>query len=92
MVIRWTEPAVADITNLCNYTRDHFGTAQARRTALTILDAVESLKPFPNRGRVGRKSGTREMVIPNFPFLVIYSVREEGIEIARILHGAQKWP
>jgi plasmid stabilization system protein ParE len=26
------------------------------------------------------------------PFLAIYRVRKDVIEIARILHGAQKWP
>jgi toxin ParE1/3/4 len=35
---------------------------------------------------------TRELVFPDLPFLAVYRVREDVIEINRILHGAQKWP
>jgi plasmid stabilization system protein ParE len=30
--------------------------------------------------------------MPDLPYIAIYRVRAEVIEIARILHGAQKWP
>jgi len=43
-------------------------------------------------GRTGQKKGTREMVIPGLPFLAVYRVRDELVEIIRILHGAQRWP
>ena len=51
-----------------------------------------TLKQFAHRGRPGRKPGTRELVFPGLPFLAAYRVREDVIEINRILHGAQKWP
>jgi toxin ParE1/3/4 len=50
------------------------------------------LQKFPHRGRPGRKTSTRELVIPNLPYVVIYRIREQIIEITRILHGAQNWP
>jgi plasmid stabilization system protein ParE len=31
-------------------------------------------------------------VISGTPFLAVYRFHNEVIEIARILHGAQKWP
>jgi plasmid stabilization system protein ParE len=31
-------------------------------------------------------------VFPGLPFLVVYRIREDVIEINRILHGAQNWP
>jgi plasmid stabilization system protein ParE len=31
-------------------------------------------------------------VFPGLPFLAVYRVGEEVVEIDRILHGAQKWP
>jgi toxin ParE1/3/4 len=92
MLLRWTKPAVDDFTHICDYTGEHFGPAQARRAALTICDSVESLRTFPHEGRPGRKPGTRELDIPQLPFVAIYRIREGAIEIAGILHRALRWP
>jgi toxin ParE1/3/4 len=92
MRVRWTQPAVDDLTHICDYTRERFGPAQPRRTALMIYESAESLKAFPNKGRPGRKTNTRELQIPNTPFVVIYRVSNDAVEISRILHGGQKWP
>jgi len=32
------------------------------------------------------------MMISGFPFLIIYRVAKEAVEIVRVLHGAQQWP
>ena len=92
MLIRWTKPAADDFTRICDYTEEHFGPEQAHRTAEGIYDSAESLNTMPNRGRLGRKPNTRELVISGLPYLIVYRVREDVIEINRILHGAQKWP
>jgi toxin ParE1/3/4 len=91
MLVRWTKPAVDDLTHICDYTEQHFGAAQARRAALTIYASVESIRQLPRKGRPGRKPDTRELDIPKLPFVAIYRLREGIIEIARILHNAQKW-
>lgn len=92
MRIRWTEPAARDLTNICDYTREHNGPEAARKLALRVYEAVGSLLKFPHIGRGGRKRDTRELVISGIPFLAVYRVRQDVIEVARILHGAQKWP
>jgi len=92
MRIRWTEPAARDLTQICDYIQEHDGPVIARRVALTIYDGAGSLAKFPDRGRQGRKANTRELVFPGLPFLAIYRIREDVIEINRILHGAQSWP
>lgn len=46
----------------------------------------------PDMGRVGRVKGTRELVISQTPFVAVYRIKGERIEILRFLHGAQKWP
>jgi toxin ParE1/3/4 len=43
-------------------------------------------------GRPGRVPGTRELVIPNTPFIVPYRVVGNTIQVLRILHGARPWP
>jgi len=59
--------------------------------ALTIHQGVGSLPQFPHRGRPGRKLNTRELVFPGLPFLAVYRIRQDVVEINRILHGAQNW-
>jgi toxin ParE1/3/4 len=90
--IRWTESAAHDLTRICDYIQEHDGASAARRVALKIYERLESLTQFPYSGRAGRKPRTRELVIPGLPWLAIYRVREDTVEIIRVVHGAQKWP
>jgi toxin ParE1/3/4 len=92
MLVRWTKPAANDLTHICDYTEEHFGAAQARRTAIEIYDSADSLQALPNRGRKGRKPNTREIGVSGLPFVSIYRVAQDAVEIVRILHGAQQWP
>jgi toxin ParE1/3/4 len=92
MRIRWTEPAASDLTQICDYIGEHGSAATARRVALSIHEGIDSLSQFPERGRSGRKPGTRELILSGLPFLAIYRVRGQAVEILRILHQAQNWP
>lgn len=85
-------PAAGDLTHICDYTEKRFGEAQARRAALAIYGAANSLKGMPQRGRAGRMPGTRELTVAGFPFVIIYRVGKEAVEIARVLHRLQQWP
>jgi toxin ParE1/3/4 len=64
--------------------------------ALAMWDAIESqverLRAFPNSGRAGRLEGTRELLVPRTPFIVVYRIAETHVELVRVLHGAQQWP
>lgn len=92
MAVRWTTLAVDDFTRICDYSSAQFGDARAGVTAKALYNSAESLEVMPNRGRPGRRAGTRELPLPGLPFVTIYRVREYNVEIIRILHGAQKWP
>jgi addiction module RelE/StbE family toxin len=92
MRIRWTQPAASDLTSICDYIDEHNSSATARRVAQSIYRSVSSLEKFPYRGRKGRQMDTRELVISNLPYIVIYRVNENVVEVLRILHGAQDWP
>ena len=65
-------------------------------TAVEVRDQIElqirRLKDFPEMGRKGRVRGTRELVIAGLPWIVVYRVTGDTIEVARVLHGAQQWP
>jgi plasmid stabilization system protein ParE len=91
MIVRWTKLAAANLAHICDYSENRFGAAQAKRAALSIY-AAGSLKEMPNRGRVGRKPGTREITVGRLPFVIVYRVQKEAVQILRILHDSQQWP
>lgn len=91
MRLRWSQAALADLIELRAYIaqdRPQAATSVARR----ILDTVSHLERFPKMGRPGRVAGTRELVVSRTPYLVPYRIREDTIELLRVLHGARKWP
>jgi plasmid stabilization system protein ParE len=49
----------------------------ARQLILRIQSAVGQLAEFPFMGRVGRPEATRELVISNTSYLIIYRVRRK---------------
>ncbi len=52
---------------------------------------ADRLVEQPEMYRVGRKRGTREMVVhPNY--LVIYRINNDAVEVLRVKHSAQQWP
>ena len=92
MRIRWAEPASRDLTQICDYLSKEDSQATARRIAILIHERIQILAEFPELGRHGRKAGTRELIVTGLPYLAIYRLQGEAIEILRILHGAQVWP
>ena len=91
MQLRWTEEAEADIRRIADFLFEHTP-EHAPRIVQAIYDAPASLLTFPGRGRPGKKQGTRELVLASLPYLVVYVVTGDIVHIARLLHGAQKWP
>lgn len=63
--------------------------------AALVTEADEStrlLGRHPDMGRAGRLPGTRELVLPHFPYILPYRVKEQRVEILRMFHTARKWP
>jgi addiction module RelE/StbE family toxin len=91
MQVRWTTPAAQDLEEITNYIlRD--SPAAALAVARKLFDAANSLESLSNRGRLGRASGTRELVISSLPFIIVYQVTAEAVHILHINHGARNWP
>jgi toxin ParE1/3/4 len=91
MMVRWSPQAASDFAAIVEYIRQDSPSA-AQQVAQTIYDGLESLAVFPNKGRLGRTKGTREFVFAPLPFVAVYRVKDEAVEIARVLHGSQRWP
>ena len=60
-----------------------------RWTTAASYEAVRSLEESPHRGRPGREDGTRELLFPPLPYVAVYRVKGQSIEVLRIYHAAQ---
>jgi plasmid stabilization system protein ParE len=91
MQLRCTAEAAQDLERNTDYHLTH-APAPATELARADYDAPSALLAFPNRGRPGRREGTRELVLSPLPYIVVYAVRADVVFVVRILHGAQQWP
>ncbi len=89
--LRWSIAAADDLEDIAIYLFLHHPEFAAS-TIQRLYDTAKSLKAFPYLGRVGRKSGTRELVLAPLPYLMIYAVDDQSISILRFLHAAQDRP
>ena len=92
MRVVWTRKASRHLRAAYDYWGREKSPDAADAMLQRIFAAVELLEQFPEAGRPGRISGTRELVIAPTPFLVAYRVRRTKVEIVALLHGARKWP
>ena len=92
MRVEGSANAVADLQQLSSYIEEVTSLRTANRFTRTIYEAAQSLKNLPNRGRPGRIQDTRELVVSNLPYIVMYQVLSDRVLILNIVHGAQEWP
>lgn len=91
MNVRWLKLADKDLDKIENYIRRDNSSA-ATWVVLRIVKAVEMLAEHPGIGRPGRVEGTKELVIPNMPYIIPYRIKNKTVQILRVLHQAQQWP
>jgi plasmid stabilization system protein ParE len=65
--------------------------AVARRVVQRIKLSVAKLGTFPEAGRIGQVPGTRELVITQLPYIVVYRLSAETVDILPVFHTATDW-
>jgi toxin ParE1/3/4 len=89
--LNWTPNALRRLAGI-----RAFIAAENPVAALTVLARIEraakNLVQFPNMGRRGRVPGTREFVLGDVPYILVYRIQREGVAILTIIHTAQDWP
>jgi len=88
MQIRWTVPAATDIENISRYLQQHYPGYRSK-TLLALYRATKSLKRLAFRGRSGMVSGTRELILPSLPYIIVYRTKDDFVEVLRIYHASQ---
>ncbi|HEY3490302.1 MAG TPA: type II toxin-antitoxin system RelE/ParE family toxin [Candidatus Deferrimicrobiaceae bacterium] len=80
MIVEWLSDALQDFDSIVEYIA-----ADNPAAAIEQGDAIEQqvghLGSYPRSGRVGRT-----------PYLAVYRIRKDRVQILRILHGAQLRP
>ena len=88
MRIRWTPPAAADLQSINDYLAEHLPHYR-EPTLRKIYGKIRALKKAPHIGRPGRIAGTRELLFLPMPYVVVYRVLDDVIEVWRIWHTSQ---
>jgi len=91
MKVIWSRRAIRHLVHLREYIEKD-SEQNAALVAKRILEAVNLLQAHPEMGRPGRTLGTRELVVPNTPYIIPYRIRRERLELIAVFHGRQKWP
>ncbi len=91
MPIKWLKKALRNVEQAHDYIARDNPTA-AMRVVLKIQAAVALLENSPNIGKPGRVEGTRELVVLQTPYIVIYRVTSTTVTIIRVLHSSRKYP
>jgi len=91
MKVIWFKSAINDLQSLKEYiTLDD--PHAARLVVSRIKKSVDLLSEQPAMGRLGRVPGLRELVVDKAPYILPYRVRDNKIEILRVLHTSRRWP
>jgi toxin ParE1/3/4 len=91
MQVKWLRRVLRNLEQARNYVFQDNPTA-AQELILKIQNAANQLQNYPFMGKNGRVEGTRELIISNSPYILIYRVKEESVEVLRILHTSKRYP
>ena len=64
----------------------------AQRVPQAIYNGNAALRTFPNRGRIGLVDNTRELVFAPWPYIAVYEIIKDQVQVLRIRHSSQDWP
>lgn len=90
MKVRWTISALHHLHEAYDYIHSDKPTA-----AIHMIDLIEAaanrLRLFPQLGKPSKRPKTRELAVPGTPFVLVYRVNLDTLEILALYHGAQNW-
>ena len=88
MRLRWRLSAVSDLAEIRDFISENDPEA-AQAVVDRVFRSVDRLEAFPKSGRVGQVPGTRELVVPGLPYIVVYTCNDTDVSIVGVFHGAR---
>lgn len=90
-LLEWSIRSSENVADIRDYIA--YDNPQAALNVLAEIRRVaNSLCSFPMLGHVGRRAGTREMVITRFPYLIVYRLSLKHVRILAVVHQSRKHP
>ncbi|NDZ18367.1 type II toxin-antitoxin system mRNA interferase toxin, RelE/StbE family [Variovorax sp. WS11] len=90
MRVVWTPEAEQDRADVWDYIAADNPHAAVRMDQL-FSDAAARLAAHPKLGKIGRISGTRELV-PHESYRLVYEIEQETVWVLALVHTARLWP
>jgi toxin ParE1/3/4 len=88
MKVRFKASALRHIEKIHGYIAVH-DPAAANRVVKRIEHSISRLGFIPFSGRPGVVKGTRILIVPGLPYVVIYRVGDDTVDIIAVLHTAR---
>lgn len=89
--VEWEKRAQSDREDIFLYLNREAGAAVAIAADARLAGMAGILEENPLAGvKAGRQESQRKLVVPHFPFIIVYVVVKEHVHILRILHTSRK--
>lgn len=86
----WTTLALSDLDTILKYFSEK-DEMVAVNIAKAFDRAISTIEQFPEIGISGWRETTRELFLSHYPFVIVYRLKNNDIEIVRLLHTHQQW-
>ena len=86
MKLAWSVLALRDFEEATDYIAQD-NPAAAQRIAERILAATRKLTEYPYIGHPGDDENTREWLVRQTPYVVVYEIHGDTIYLSRVWHG-----
>lgn len=91
--IQWTESAWADLEGIADYLlSEALAFNLVGENVKRIYNAPAHLAAFHGAGKPGRIPGSREWLVKDTPYALIYAVHNDKVRILRVMHGSRQFP
>ena len=90
MTVRFAPRALIDIEDIRSYLLEH-SPLGAERVRLALVLAIDQLDIFPESGAKTDEPNLYRRPLSKYPYTIFYRLLagDDGIEIARVIHGAR---
>jgi addiction module RelE/StbE family toxin len=89
--VEWEKRAQNDREDIFRYLNREAGAVVAIAADDRLTCMTDILKENPLAGvKAGRQESQRKLVVPHFPFIIVYVAEKEHVRILRVLHTSRK--
>jgi toxin ParE1/3/4 len=89
--VRWTIQALRDLDHAYEFIAEDRPSA-AHGMIERLERCLEALIHYPFIGKTGRIAGTRELYIAGTPFILVYGIKRDQLEILGFMRVSRCWP